>query len=48
MLGRNTYLEVNLKVLEKNIKRLIRMSSDYDYHFGVVKADCYGQSGHYG
>lgn len=45
MLGRNTYLEVNLKALEKNIKRLIRMSLDYDYHFGVVKADCYGQSG---
>lgn len=45
MLARNTYLEVNLKALEKNIKRLIRMSGDYDYFFGVVKADCYGQSG---
>lgn len=45
MLARNTYLEINLKGLERNIKRLIRMSSDYDYHFGVVKADCYGQSG---
>ena len=45
MLARNTYLEINLKALEKNIKKLIRMCGDYDYHFGVVKADCYGQSG---
>lgn len=45
LLSRNTYLEINLKALEKNIKRLIRMFGDYDYHFGVVKADCYGQSG---
>ena len=45
MLARNTYLEINLKGIEKNIKRLIRMYPEYEYHFGVVKADCYGQNG---
>lgn len=45
MLARNTYLEINLKGLERNIKRLIRMCPEYEYHFGVVKADCYGHSG---
>ena len=45
MLARNTYLEVNLKHLEKNVKTLIKIHPDYQYYFGVVKADCYGQSG---
>lgn len=45
MLARNTYLEIDLKNLERNVKRLIRMCPEYRYHFGVVKADCYGQSG---
>ena len=45
MLSRNTYLEVNLKNLEKNVRKLIRFYSEYEYYFGVVKADCYGQSG---
>ena len=45
MLARNTFLEVNLKNLEKNVKTLIKIHPDYQYYFGVVKADCYGQSG---
>lgn len=45
MLARNTYLEVNLKNLGKNIKTLLKIHPDYQYYFGVVKADCYGQGG---
>ena len=43
MLARNTYLEVNLKHLEKNVKTLIKIHPNYHYYFGVIKADCYGQ-----
>ncbi len=39
---RKTYVEINLKNLEYNIKKLIKKYKDYQYHFGVVKADCYG------
>ncbi len=45
MFARNTYLEVNLKHLTKNIKTLIKIHPNYQYFFGVVKADCYGQGG---
>ena len=38
---RNTYVEINLNNLEKNIKTLIKRYKDYKYYFGVVKADCY-------
>lgn len=43
MFARNTYLEINLKNLSKNVKTLIKIHPDYKYYFGVVKADCYGQ-----
>lgn len=39
---RNTYAEINLGNLENNIKKIINKTKDYKYHFGVVKADCYG------
>lgn len=42
---RNTYVEVNLKNIEHNVRTLIQKYNDYKYYFGVVKADCYG---HYG
>lgn len=42
---RNTYVEVNLKNIEHNVKTLIQKYNDYKYYFGVAKADCYG---HYG
>ena len=42
---RNTYVEVNLKNIENNVKTLINKYNDYKYYFGVAKADCYG---HYG
>ena len=42
---RNTYVEVNLKNIEKNVKTLINKYNDYKYYFGVVKADCYGHNG---
>ena len=42
---RNTYVEVNLNSIKNNVKKLIDKYSDYKYHFGVVKADCYGHNG---
>lgn len=42
---RNTFVEVNLKNLEYNVKSLINRYNNYKYYFGVVKADCYGHSG---
>ena len=42
---RNTYVKVNLKNLEYNIKKIIEFKNNYKYYFGVVKADSYG---HYG
>lgn len=39
---RNTYVEINLKNIEENVKRLIEKCGGYKYYFGVVKADCYG------
>lgn len=42
---RNTYVEVNLKNIENNVKTLINKYNDYKYYFGVAKADCYGHNG---
>ncbi len=44
-LYRNTYVEINLSNLRHNVSSLVKKYSDYRYHFGVVKADCYGHSG---
>ena len=44
MLSRNTYLEVYLNKIENNVKEIIRKNSNYEYFFGVVKADSYGLS----
>lgn len=41
---RNTYVEVNLKNIEDNIKTIISKYNNYSYYFGVVKADCYGHN----
>ena len=42
---RKTYVEVNLKNIESNVKTLIKKYNNYKYYFGVVKADCYGHNG---
>lgn len=47
MLSRNTYMEVDLKALKENVKKIIRANSEYKYYIGVVKADCYGQGDGY-
>lgn len=39
---RNTYLEINLNNIEYNVKTVINKYNNFDYYFGVVKADCYG------
>lgn len=42
---RNTYVEININNIKKNVETFINKYNDYEYYFGVVKADCYG---HYG
>ena len=42
MLSRNTYMEVYLNNIKNNIKKIIKKHNEYEYYFGVVKADCYG------
>ena len=39
---RHTYVEVNLNNIKNNIKKIINKCNNYDYYFGVVKADSYG------
>lgn len=41
---RNTYVEINLKNIENNVRSLINKYNGYKYYFGVVKADCYGHN----
>lgn len=47
MLSRNTYMEVDLKALKENVKKVIMANPEYKYYIGVVKADCYGQGDGY-
>ena len=39
---RHTYVEVNLNNISSNIKKIINRCNNYEYYFGVVKADSYG------
>ena len=39
---RNTYVEVNLTNIKKNVQTFIKKYNNYQYYFGVVKADSYG------
>lgn len=39
---RNTYVEVNVKNIYNNVKKLIDSNKGYEYYFGVVKANAYG------
>ena len=41
---RNTYVEIDLKNINNNVKKIINQFNDYKYYFGVVKADCYGHN----
>ena len=42
---RNTYLEVNCENLKNNIINIKENYPDYNYYFGVVKANAYGHGG---
>lgn len=42
---RNTYVNIYLKNITGNVKKIITKYSNYKYHIGVVKADCYGHNG---
>lgn len=44
MLSRNTYMEVDLNKIERNVRKIIKNNNQYQYYIGVVKADCYGLS----
>ena len=33
---RNTYVEINLQNIEKNVKKIIKKYSDYEYFFQIV------------
>lgn len=39
---RDTYVKINLNNLKENVSKIIKRYNNYDYYFGVVKADCYG------
>jgi len=41
---RQTYNEINLSNIRNNIKKIINKYNNYNYYFGVVKADAYGHS----
>ena len=39
---RNTYVNIYLKNIENNVKKIIQNNPGYSFYFGVVKADAYG------
>lgn len=39
---RKTYVEVNTKIIENNIKSIINKYNNYKYYIGVVKGNAYG------
>lgn len=39
---RNTYMKISLSNIEENVKTIIDTYPEYQYYFGVVKADSYG------
>ena len=42
---RKTYAEINLKNIKENVAKLVNSLNNYEYYFGVVKADCYAHDG---
>lgn len=42
---RDTYALVNVKNIKDNVSKIVAKYNNYDYYFGVVKADCYGHKG---
>lgn len=41
-LYRKTSVEVNLSHIQNNVSKIINKYSNYQYYFGVIKANCYG------
>lgn len=39
---KETYVEINLETLEKNVKEIKKKYKNYDYFIGVIKTDAYG------
>lgn len=42
MLSRNTYMEIYPTKIQNNIQNIIKNHNNYEYYFGIVKADSYG------
>lgn len=42
--SRNTYAQINLKNIKLNTEYIINKYKNYDYYFGVVKADAYNHN----
>jgi len=42
---RKTYANIHLSNIEHNVREITDHFNDFDYYFGVVKADCYGHKG---
>lgn len=41
---RHSYVEINLSNIKHNVKTFIKKYNEYQYYFGVVKADSYGHN----
>lgn len=41
---RDTFVEINLTNITNNVSKIIHKFNNYQYYFGVVKADCYGHN----
>lgn len=39
---RDTYALINLNNIKENVSKIVNYYNEYEYYFGVVKADCYG------
>ena len=42
---RETYVKINTSHIQNNVSKIIKKYNQYQYYFGVVKADCYGHDG---
>ncbi len=44
-MNKNTYIEIDLNAIERNVKKIIETYPEYFYKVAVVKSDCYGHKG---
>lgn len=44
-MNRNTYIEIDIDAIKRNVKKIIETYKEYPYRVAVVKADSYGHKG---